>query len=273
VTPDLPEALRRAGVDGCLLALHGRTGGSGEVQSTLALQGVPYVGAGPTAAALAFDKVRSRQILAYHNVPVPASVALGPAQQVNDRALSLLGWPCVLKPRRGSLGAGLTHLTSADQVAAAVDRALAVDDELVLERAIAGNEVQVVMLGERVVGSMQVERDLGEPRTCEMMCPPQLGRSQLEGVHTLARRAVAALGLADCLARVDVIVSPRHNEVVLEVEPLPPLHVDGVVARVARAHGLYHEQLVAQLVDRLELLEPEVVRLPAAAVAAAAFVQ
>jgi hypothetical protein len=36
---------------------------------------------------------------------------------------------------------------------------------------------------------------------------------------------------------------------VLEVEPLPPLHRDGVVALVARAAGLSHAELVARLVS------------------------
>jgi D-alanine-D-alanine ligase-like ATP-grasp enzyme len=64
---------------------------------------------------------------------------------------------------------------------------------------------------------------------------------------------VAALGLEEGLSRVDVLVGDRTNEVILEVEPLPPLHREGVVARVARAAGLAYEELVSELVDRIML--------------------
>ena len=62
------------------------------------MRGIPFAGPRASAAALAFDKVRARQVLAYHNLPVPATIALGHDQDVDRRALDLLGWPCVLKP-------------------------------------------------------------------------------------------------------------------------------------------------------------------------------
>ncbi len=254
---DLDLSLRRADVDACLLALHGTVGGTGDVQALLGMRGIPFTGPAASAVALAFDKVRSRQLLSYHNLPVPTAVALGPDRNVSERALCLLGWPCVVKPRHGAHGVGVTHLSRPHAVADAVERALSVDHELVLERAISGAEVQVVLLGSRVIGSMQVERSMAPDRTaCGMMCPPQMGRVQLEGIHSLARRAVAALGLEESVTRVDVLVSPRQNEVILEVEPLPPLHRDGVVARVAHAHGLAHEDLAGELLERISLGSP-----------------
>ncbi len=238
---DLDLTLRQSGVDACLLALHGRTGGSGEVQALLRMRGIPYYGPEASTVALAFDKVRARQMLAYHNLPVAAAIALGPDQPIDRRALDLLGWPCVLKPRRGAQACGVTSLHALDAVENAVENALAIDEELLLERACEGPEYQVVIRRDQVLGTMLVEPD------GTMQCPPDLSRSRLDGIHHLARRAARALGLDRWLCRVDMIASPRHNEVILEVEPLPPLHRDGVVARVARAAGVEHDQLVVGL--------------------------
>jgi D-alanine-D-alanine ligase len=257
---DLDLTLRQSDVDACLLTLHGRRGGLGDVQALLTLRSVPFAGAPAPAVSLAFDKVRSRQLLAYHNIPVPAAVALGGGRKPGERALELLGWPCVVKPRRGAGGLGVALLRSPEQLREAFDRALDVDDELVLERAMDGIEVQVVLVGDRVLGSVELTRSFedccpGAQR--DMVCPPRFGRARLEGIHSLARRAVAALGLEDGLSRVDVLVTDRHNEVVLEVEPLPPLHSDGVVARVARAAGFSYEALIGELADRIMLRVPE----------------
>jgi D-alanine-D-alanine ligase len=257
---DLDLTLRQSDVDACLLALHGRRGGLGDVQSLLTLRSVPFAGPPASAVALAFDKVRSRQMLAYHNIPVPAAVALGGNRKPSERALELLGWPCVVKPRRGAGGLGVALLRSVEQLREAFDRALDVDDELVLERAMDGIEVQVVLVGDRVLGSVELTHPFEESypgAQREMVCPPRFGRARLEGVHALARRAVTALGLEDGITRVDVLVTDRHNEVILEVEPLPPLHGESVVARVARAAGFSYEALVAELVDRIMLRVPE----------------
>lgn len=258
VDDDLDLALRQADVDACLLALHGRAGGRGDVQSLLTMRGIPFAGPPSPAVSLAFDKTRARQVMAYHNLPTPASLALGPNHKASDKALELLGWPCVVKPRRGALGLGVAHLLDPEHVSAALGRALDVDDEVVLERALTGTEVQVVVMGDRVLGAMEVHRRpipglLGgkEDVDGDYVCPPQMSRGQIDGLHNLARRAVSALGLTEGITRVDLMVGDRYNEAILEVEPLPPLHRDGVVARVARAAGISYPELVSNLVDRV----------------------
>ncbi len=254
VDEDLDLTLRHSGVGACLLALHGRRGSRGDIQALLEMRGLPFAGPSGTAAALAFDKVRARQLLAYHNLPVPAAVALGPGRKADERALELLGWPCVVKPRRGAHGQGISRLESPQGVRAAIEHALEIDHEVVLERAIDGRELQVVLLDDRVLGVAEVRRSLGGV-VVEMTCPADLPRGRRDGVENLARRAVGALGLSG-LSRVDLMLHPRHNELILEVEPLPPLHRDGVVARVAHAAGLSYDALVARLVDPLVLHAP-----------------
>jgi D-alanine-D-alanine ligase len=247
---DLDLTLRGARVGACLLATHGTAGGTGALQGLLALRGIPHAGPTAAAAALAFDKLRARQILGFHGLPVPTTVALGPDSGPRD--LALLGWPAVLKPRCGSLGAGIRFLADPAGIAAA-----GVHAGWLLERAVLGREIQVVLLDGKVLGAMEVERDLAAPgQICAMTCPPALPRSRRHGVDNLAAAAAAALGLTRGVARVDLLLHERHNEVVLEVEPLPPLHRAGVVAKVARAAGLAYEALVARLVDGLALPAP-----------------
>lgn len=255
VDEDLDLTLRHSGVTACLLALHGRRGSRGDIQALLELRGLPYAGPSGTAAALAFDKVRSRQLLAYHNLPVPAAVALGPGQRADERALELLGWPCVVKPRRGAHGEGISRLESPVGVRAAIEQALDVDPEIVLERAVDGRELQVVLLDDRVLGVAEVARD-ERGVVVELVTPADLPRGRRDGVENLARRAAAALGLHSGPTRVDLMLHPRLNELILEVEPLPPLHRDGVVARVAQAAGLSYDALVSRLVDPLVLAAP-----------------
>lgn len=244
---DIHVVLRTNQVDACLLALHGEHGGSGEIQTLLQMQEIPFVGA-PTAAVLrAYDKIRARKQLDFCNLPVPTSVGISPQSAVDTLGVERLGWPCIVKPRWGSHSRGHQRIGSADQLAAFIEGAELDERDLVVERAIEGCEVQVVVLHGEVLGAMQLTRD-GNGVT-EMTCPPELSRARLDGLHHLARRAVEALGLEQTIARVDIMVSDRHNEAILEVEPLPSLEKTGVVARVARAAGLSHVQLVQRLLS------------------------
>ena len=251
---DLALALRRSHIDACIFATHGDLGGSGAIHEQLRRCAIPYVGAPAAAVALAYDKIRARDRLARWNLPTPTAVAVTRDAPVDRRSLAHLGWPCVLKPRRGSLGHGVLHLHSAREIADVVADEIAHGRELVVERAVDGVEVQVVLLGGRVLGAMQIERAPGQTRgAAAMTCPPDLSPAALDGVQHLARHAAEALGLHGALCRVDVIVSDRHNEQILEVEPLPPLHQAGVVALVARAAGLPYDRLVAALLAGLDL--------------------
>lgn len=256
----LDLTLRRTRLRACLLAAHGLAGGLGRIQALLELRKIPFVGPSAQTTGLAYDKLRARQILAYHSLPVPTTLALGGAQPPSRHDLGLLGWPCVLKPRRGSHAAGVRLLTDADAVAGATEAADG-EGEFLLERAVLGREVQVVLLHGKVLGAMEVVReadDLAQIRA--MTCPPGLTRSQLKGIGNLAEHATRALGLVRGAARVDILVHPRHNEVILEAEPCPDLRRAGVVARVARAAGLRYEALIQEflrgLVDVPERVAP-----------------
>lgn len=249
----LDLTLRRTRPRACLLAAHGEAGGLGRIQGLLELRRIPLAGTGAQATGLAYDKLRARQILAYHSLPVPTTVALGAAGPAARNAIRMLGWPGVLKPRRGSHGAGVRLLADPAAVAAATD-AVSPGDELLLERAVLGREIQLVLLHGRFLGAMEVERDLDAPAPAQlraMVCPPNLTRAQLRGLVNLAESAARALGLVHGAARVDILLHPRHNEVILEVEPAPPLHRAGVVAKVARAAGLGYEGLVRELLRGL----------------------
>jgi D-alanine-D-alanine ligase len=243
------ELLRRrcAEVDRVMIVAHGHLGGSGRVHAAARACGISVLGPSELAIALAYDKLGARRRLDHFNVPVPRTVALD--ADPTGAQLERLGWPCVLKPRRGAGGAGVRRLDSVAQVRGALAQASRVDAELLLEREVIGRELSVVLLHGEVLGLAEIDRELDEhgPRTSSMVCPPNLSATQRAGVINLARRAAAALQLSDGPTRVDLLVSERDNEVVLEVEPLPPLHRDGIVARVARAAGLSYPRLCAEI--------------------------
>jgi D-alanine-D-alanine ligase-like ATP-grasp enzyme len=235
-------------------ALHGRAGGRGAVQLLAEQRGFPVLGPSAAAVGLAFDKLRARQMLAFHNVPVPATVELAADAAPDLTAVARLGPEVVVKPRRGAASAGVSWVSCPSRLHEALDLAGEVDAETLIERAMPdATEVQVTLLHGEVVGAIEL-RPLPHPRerardgagsfapsrpaAADLVAPPELSPLRQRGVERLAQRAADCLGLRRGIVRVDLLVSDRWNEVVLEVEPLPPLHPAGAVARTAQAAGL-----------------------------------
>src|SRR5262249_9753914 len=71
VSGDLDLALRQGGVDLAFVALQG-AGGGGPVQGLLETLGIPYTGSSFGVAALAADKLKTKELLRLHNLPTPA---------------------------------------------------------------------------------------------------------------------------------------------------------------------------------------------------------
>jgi D-alanine-D-alanine ligase len=243
---------RLAGVDLAVVCAHAELGGSGLLHAAARACGLPVLGPQAPTIELAFDKLRARARLSEHNVPVPRTVALG--SDFEGAGLERLGWPCVIKPRRGAAGRGVRRLDGPamlSTLSAEREDLLIEREDLLIEREVFGRELSVVLLDDVVLGIAEIVR---EPRaswsgneTATVICPPDLDRIARAGLEHVARRAASALKLSFGPVRVDLLWSARDNEVVLEVEPLPPLHRAGLVARVARAAGMSYPRLCAQL--------------------------
>ncbi len=80
------------------------------------LANIPYVGAGVLGSALGMDKVKMKELLRYHGLPVPEWVSFRRWQWLEDgagvlRQASRFGFPCFVKPANlgSSVGVSKAH--------------------------------------------------------------------------------------------------------------------------------------------------------------------
>ena len=71
VSHELPKQLTEAAVEVAFIALHGRFGEDGRVQGLLEILQIPYTGSGVMSSSVAIDKVITKQLLLYHELPTP----------------------------------------------------------------------------------------------------------------------------------------------------------------------------------------------------------
>jgi len=257
----LIEQLADARPDVAFIALHGRDGEDGTVQSLLELAGVPYTGPGVAACRLSSDKGLAKHVLGMAGVPTPAWIPISEAA-IRDygaaaglpAAIERLGLPLVVKPASQGSALGLTFVAEPGDLASAVVTALSYGPTALLEEWVEGRELAVSILGgevlppveaiptERPTYDFEARYEIGATR---FEAPARLSTEDASAVEQVALDACRALDCLD-LARVDLLLGPDDPKVI-EVDLVPGLTETSLVPQAAGAAGLDFDQLVERI--------------------------
>jgi D-alanine-D-alanine ligase len=246
-------------VDVVLPILHGPFGEDGTVQGLLELAGVPYVGAGVAASALAMDKDLFKKVMRDSGIPVASHHAI----RLGDPVENPLGYPVFVKPARLGSSVGITKVHEEAELLPAVELALRHDEKVLVEEFVAGMEVEVGVLGNRVpppVASLPGQIDTRghewydfaskyDEDGMELVIPPDLPG---ETIELLQRRAVDSFVACECegLARVDFFVRALGGEVVLnELNTMPGFTATSVWAKLFEASGIGYAEALDRLIQ------------------------
>jgi len=264
--PDLAATIARARIDVAFLALHGRHGEDGCVQGMLELAGIPYTGSSVLASALAMDKLKAKEMFRLHNVPTPPyyTVAAGDPLAHLESAHGSFGFPVVVKPRGEGSSLGVTKARSFPELAQALQLAFEYDDTAIVERFVAGIEINVGILDGRVLGAIEIAPKGGmydyeakyTPGMTEYFMPARLPPTRYRGVLNLADRAARALGCSGAV-RVDLLVTSGENEYVLEVNTLPGMTQQSLLPKIAAHAGLDFGSLCESILGSARLHAPK----------------
>lgn len=250
--------------------MHGAYGEDGRLQGLLDFLGIPYIGSGVMASALAMDKRRSANFLGSHGIRAPRHIVLKsrtPRAHRDDQlagAGKLLGWPVVVKPSRGgsSIAAAITHDT--DQLYRAVMRAFEADSEVLLEERVSGTEVTCAVLdlaegfgGRLVCPPTEIRLRTGDffnfdskyrPGGAEEITPPELPEPIVHRVQVIAEKAHDLLG-CDGMSRTDMIVPIDGHPVFLETNTLPGMTPTSLLPQGAAQLGISMTTLFTGLIE------------------------
>ena len=265
---DATGATRSLGdVDVAFPILHGPFGEDGTIQGMLELVGLPYVGNGVLASALGMDKHYTKTALEGAGVSVAPWVTVSPAQWERDTDLwrgraASLGLPVFVKPARAGSSVGVTKVTSADQLEAALAVAWAEDRTALIESAIVGREIEcgvlsgrggaaprVSLAGEIVIagdGFYDFEAKYLDDSAAQLVCPADLREGELGEMQRIAARAFEAIGGAG-LARVDFFFTGTEF-IVNELNTMPGFTPISMFPKCWAASGMTYPELIDELI-------------------------
>jgi D-alanine-D-alanine ligase len=255
-------------IDVVFPVLHGPFGEDGTIQGFLELAGIPYVGNGVLASAVAMDKQFSKTLFVAAGIPTPDFRVVTAKQMVNDpesalEGLKKLKLPVFVKPARAGSSVGITKVKNFDDLPGAVADALDHDDKVIVEVGVTAREIECAVLqgrldepervsvaGEIVVQGREFydfEAKYVDSDAAILTCPANLSEQELAQMQALAVKAFRALGCSG-LARVDMFLT-KDGFLLNEINTMPGFTSISMFPRCFQESGIGFTELVSELIE------------------------
>lgn len=250
-------------IDVILPILHGRNGEDGTVQGLAQLLHVPIVGCDVTASGIAMNKLACKQILQANDLPVIPYVAHREYEAVPNftEITKQLGETLFVKPARAGSSVGVHKVRDEAEFAAALADAHRHDSIALIEQAIAGQELEVGVLGtpphHRVSGVGEIvpgeefytyEDKYSVGSQAQVRVEAAIDQDTKEAVRQMASTAYEAL---DCrgLARIDFLLDESGKPWILEVNTLPGFTNISMYPKLWENEGVSYVELIETLIE------------------------
>ncbi len=243
--------------------VHGPHGEDGTLAALFDLAGLPYVGSGVRAGALAMDKHATKLVAGSLGIRTAAGVVV-----TEPTRLTWLD-PVVVKPVSAGSSHGVRLVTEPDQLPAAVEHALTLDDRVLIEEVLVGREIDIAVLQDAdgtltvgpplEIGAQDGPLDIQAPGNrifdterkygggADFCIPAELTDVETKELSGAARALFDALGCQG-LARFDFFLT-EDGLVLNEVNTTPGLTEQSQVPRMFAAAGLAYSELIEKLVE------------------------
>ncbi len=261
-------------IDIAFPAMHGTYGEDGALMGVFDMVGIPYVGCGVAASAVAMDKVLCKQLAVANTIPVSKFLTfrksdverepLAAVKQVTET----LSYPLFIKPAHLGSSIGITVATSENELRNGLEVAAHYDDKLIVEEAVQNLiEVTLPIMGNERPVPAYLERPMTKPEDFfdfdtkylqggkkgggkkgsqgYSQIPAELPDNLYEKAEQLGLAVYRALGCSG-MARIDMLIDEKTGNVYFnEVNPLP----GSLYAHNWNQKGVSNVELVQKLID------------------------
>lgn len=233
-----------------LIIIHGTPGEDGKLQGYLDMMGIPYSSCSQVSSTITFDKISTKRAVAGRGINLAREVLVSRGESVDSKAVvEKLGLPLFVKPNASGSSFGVTKVTTAEQIPAAVEAAFKESDEVLIEECIVGREMGcgVVVTADREIllpiteivskrDFFDYEAKYTEGLSDEITPAPisdeikqKLNRMTLE-----AYRACRCSGIV----RIDFIVTEAGEPYLIEINSIPGMSSGSIVPKQVREAGM-----------------------------------
>jgi D-alanine-D-alanine ligase len=242
------------GADVVFLALHGKGGEDGVLQTQLEQLGVPFVGTGSRASALCFDKSAYKRLLKENDLPA----SIGEEVELADITKELFDKPYVLKPIEGGSSLDTQIVRSpTEQYRREAKELLSRYPKMLLEELIEGTEITIGILDQEPLPVIEIVPPEGLEFDYENkyngatqeLCPPvTVSLDKQKEAQELALKIHNLTGCRD-MSRTDMMIDQNGKLHVLETNTIPGLTNQSLLPKMAKEAGYTMPQFVDKLLE------------------------
>ena len=258
IRPDNLDVLDDKGIDVFFLALHGRFGEDGQLQSILENKSLIYTGSGPKGCRLAFDKMESKKAFAQAGINTPAAIEYKGLNDLKDleKKLRNLADKYVVKPLRQGSSVGVSIVEGPDKAIASAKRTSQEYGDCLIEEFIKGRELTVAILCGEPLPIIEISpkeqfynyhaKYLDEKT--EFLFDTIADMKLIKKIETVALKCFEVLEQRD-FARVDFILGDNGELYALEVNSIPGLTSHSLLPMAAKHAGISLSELCIKIIN------------------------
>lgn len=233
-----------------LIIIHGTPGEDGKLQGYLDMMGIPYSSCSQVSSTITFDKITTKRAVAGRGINLAKEILLGRGDKADAAEIvARLGLPVFVKPNASGSSFGVTKVTDVAGIEAAVEKAFAESDEVLVEECITGREVGC---GVMIAGGKEYLFPITEivPKKeffdyeakyeagmSEEITPARISddvKAKLNRMTLDAYRACRCRGVV----RIDFIVTDAGEPYMIEINSIPGMSGGSIVPKQVRAMGM-----------------------------------
>lgn len=235
--------------DVVLLCIHGTPGEDGKLQGYFDMLRLPYTSCDAATSALTFNKRYTVAVAAFGGIAVAKSLHLFSHTPVSPEAvLKELTLPVFVKPNNGGSSIGMSKVSVAGDLPAALQKAFAEDNQVLVEEFISGREftigvfksaqgIRVLPITEIVTQNEFFDFEAKYQGKSQEFTPAQIDNDMK---NRLENAAIKVYELLNCrgVVRIDFIYDTRTDKpYMLEVNTVPGQSEASVIPQQVRAMG------------------------------------
>ena len=246
------KTLQSNPIDLAFIALHGTFGEDGCIQGLLEYFKIPYTGAGVMGSALAYDKLKSKEILKFHGIPTADYEVF--YKNSNEKAGRTLDLPVVVKPTNQGSSLGISIVNNENEWEPALKTAFAYSEEVIVEKFIDGKLLAIGMNGMEPMPIVHIRPKSGfydyeakyTSGKTEYICPAELKEDEVDRCRQVSKQVFQVLR-GRGFPRVDVILNDAGIPFVLEMNTVPGMTPTSLLPMAAQKMGLEFDDLVVEI--------------------------
>ncbi|MBI4946058.1 MAG: D-alanine--D-alanine ligase [Bacteroidetes bacterium] len=244
------------------MALHGTPGEDGKLQGYFDMIGMPYTSCGVVQSAITFNKAFTVAVLSRYGVNTAQSMVVNKKDKITvEEILAKVSLPCFVKPNEGGSSLGASKVKQKEELLSAVEKALKVGEEAIVEEFIEGTEltcgvirykgkVKALAISEVVCSKEVFDFEAKYiDKSTEEITPARIPITTETECKNLSEYIYTVLGCRGMI-RIDYILK-KNTLYLLEVNSIPGLTERSFVPQQAEYAGISKKELFGNAIEEV----------------------